>query len=124
MSTTAVELPLPASEQLSDEMWVSLVGLLRSHVAMHQVARPKERLRIDPELDGSVVELLGSQGRLSLLAPNAEGWGTAEFRPESAEAEDEYGMFSFTADGLLQFAEAEPVELEAAVEYLLNKVVA
>jgi hypothetical protein len=111
-----------ASTLLAQELWISLAGLLRSHVEMRSIARPDFRLRFSGS--GSAVEVLGPNGRLSLLAPTISGTGTMEFRPEAGELGDEYSAFVFTEDGLFYFenSDANGMEMEAAVEFLLDKV--
>ncbi len=111
-----------ASKELTRELWISLASLLRSHVAMHSIARPDNSLRIVPSSDSSV-ELLGLNGKLILLAPAASGIGSIEFRPEVGELGDEYAVFFFTEDGLFHsdgFDNA--LDLEAAVEHFIRKV--
>lgn len=111
-----------ASQLLAAELWTSFASLLRSHVAMHSVAQPGKQLRIVSR-SGSVVELLGPNGKLSILAPDPSGTGTTEFRPETGELGDEYAAFFFTEDGLLHLEGLEnAMDIEAAVEHLLRKV--
>ncbi len=111
-----------ASRELTKELWISLASLLQSHVAMHSIARADNSLRIVSSSD-SAVELLGSGGKLILLAPAASGIGSTEFRPEAGELGDEYAAFFFTEDGLFHSESVDgAVEIEAAVEHLLSKV--
>ena len=122
MSAAAQISPRIAAPQLATEMWTSFVSLLRSHVAMHTVARPDGRLRISSD-QNSALELLGPYGKLIMLPPTASGTGTIEFRPEASETDDEYSAFFFTSEGLVHFEELmEDLDMEAAVEYLLRKV--
>lgn len=111
-----------ATQQLAAELWISLASLLRSHVAMHSIARPNGALRIVSSSD-TALELLGGYGKLSLLAPTASGIGATEFRPEAGELGDEYAGFSFTEDGLIRIDDLEDaMEIEAAVEHWIRKV--
>ncbi len=121
VSVSAVMTEPLASTMLAQELWISLASLLRSHVEMRSIARPDCRLRFSHS--GSAVEVLGPNGKISLLAPASET-GTMEFRPEAGELGDEYSAFFFTEDGLLHFgnASADGMEMEAAVEFLLDKV--
>jgi hypothetical protein len=111
-----------AHQLLAAELWTSFASLLRSHVAMHSISRPDGQLRIVSR-SASVLELLGPNGKLSILAPDASGIGATEFRPEAGELGDEYSAFFFTEDGLFQLDGLDDaVDIEAAVEYLLRKV--
>lgn len=123
MSATAeVSVESPASPQLAAELWISLVSLLRSHVAMHSIAAPGHPLRIHSS-HKSRLDVLGPFGKLSIVGPNASGIGAAEFRPENGELGDEYAIFFFTADGLVRLEGSElSMEIETAVEYWLRKV--
>ncbi|HZC44213.1 MAG TPA: hypothetical protein VE195_08565 [Acidobacteriaceae bacterium] len=123
MSATAeVSVESPASSKLAAELWISFASLLRSHVAMHSIAAPYHSLRIHSSKENRL-DVLGPFGKLSLVAPNASGVGTTEFRPENGEVGDEYATFFFTADGLLRLEGLETaLDIEAAVEYLLRKV--
>ncbi len=110
------------SKILTQEYWTSLASLLRSHVAMHSIARPDAPLRIISGSDAAL-EVLGPWGKLSVLAPAASGMGATEFRPEAGELGDEYSSFFFTEDGLVRFEGLDGVlDIEAAVEYLLERV--
>src|SRR5665213_690169 len=107
-----------ASPLLAAELWISFASLLRSHVAMHSIARPDNQLRI-VSISGSAVELLGSTGKLNILGPDASGTGATEFRPEAGELGDEYSAFFFTEDGLLHFDDLnDAMEMETAVEHV------
>jgi hypothetical protein len=122
ISTAEVPVESPASQQLALELWISFASLMHSHVAMHSIAAPAHALRVHSSKD-SRLDVLGPFGKLSLVAPNATGVGTTELRPENGELGDEYATFFFTADGLFQLEGLEsPLEIEAAVEYLLRKV--
>ncbi len=123
MSTMTKVPPIShASQLLATELWTSFASLLRSHVAMHSIARPYAPLRIIAG-PGSVMEVLGPNGKLSILAPAASGVGATEFRPEAGELGDEYAAFFFTEDGLLQLEDLDgAIDIEAAVEHLLRKV--
>lgn len=123
MSATAeASVASPASPQLAAELWISFTSLLRSHVAMHSIARPDGKLRIHSS-SNSRLDVLGPIGKLTILAPDASGTGVTEFRPEAGELGDEYDTFFFTEDGLLHFAAlAVALDMEAAVDNLLRKV--
>ncbi|HUV96711.1 MAG TPA: hypothetical protein VMV98_04495 [Acidobacteriaceae bacterium] len=123
MSATAeVSVESPASSQLAAELWISFASLLRSHVAMHSIAAPSHSLRLHSSKEARL-DVLGPFGKLSIVGPNATGVGATEFRPENGERGDEYATFFFTEDGLVQLEGLEsPLEVEAAVEYLLRKV--
>jgi hypothetical protein len=123
MSATAeVSVESPASPQLARELWISFSSLLRSHVAMHSIAAPSHSLRLHSSKEARL-DLLGPFGKLSIVAPNASGLGTIEFRPEKSEVGDEYATFFFTEHGLVQLEDLEsPLDVEAAVEYWLRKV--
>ena len=123
MSATAeVSVESPAPSQLAAELWISFVSLLRSHVAMHSIAAPSHSLRIHSSKE-SRLDVLGPFGKLSIVGPNATGIGATEFRPENGELGDEYATFFFTEHGLVQLEGLEsPLDVEAAVEYLLSKV--
>ncbi len=111
-----------ASSLLAAELWTSFTSLLRSHVAMHLVARADNRLRIVSST-AAIFELLGPNAKLTIFAPAATGMGTTEFRPEAGELGDEYSVFFFTEDGLLRLEDQnEAVDIEAAVEHFLRKV--
>ncbi len=111
-----------ASKLLTQELWISLASLLRSHVAMHSISRPANYLRIASKSE-SALELLGPIGKLSILAPAASGIGATEFRPEAGEIGDEYAAFFFTEDGLLHLEGLnDAMDIEAAVEHFLRKV--
>ena len=64
---TSLVATLHASKELTQELWTSFASLLRSHVAMHSIARSDNSLRIVSSSDSSV-ELLGLNGKLILLA--------------------------------------------------------
>jgi hypothetical protein len=123
MSATAeVTVESPASPQLTAELWISFASLLQSHVAMHSIAAPSHSLRLHSSKE-TRLDVLGPFGKLSIVGPNATGFGATEFRPENGELGDEYATFFFTEDGLLQLEGLEsPLDLEAAGEYLLRKV--
>jgi hypothetical protein len=123
MSATAeVSVESPASPQLAHELWISFASLLRSHVAMHSIAAPSHSLRIHSSKD-TRLDVLGPFGKLSIVGPNASGKGATEFRPENGEMGDEYETFFFTEHGMVQLEGLEsPLDVEAAVEYLLRKV--
>jgi hypothetical protein len=123
MSATAdVPVESPASPQLARELWISFASLLRSHVAMHSIAAPSHSLRIHLSSD-TRLDVLGPIGKLSIVGPDARGIGATEFRPENGETGDEYATFFFKEDGLVQLEGLEsPLDVEAAVEYLLRKV--
>ncbi len=123
MSTTAeVSVESPAPSRLAGEFWLSFTSLLRSHVAMHSIAAPSHSLRLHSSKELRL-DVLGPFGKLSIVGPNATGVGATEFRPENGELGDEYATFFFTEDGLVQLEGLEsPLEVEAAVEYLLRKV--
>ncbi len=111
-----------ASKELTKELWISLASLLRSHVAMHSIARSDDSLRIVSSSD-LAVELLGLNGKLILLAPAVSGVGSTEFRPEAGELGDEYAAYFFTEDGLVHLEGLEDaVDIEAAVEHFIRKV--
>jgi hypothetical protein len=123
MSATAeVSVESPASPQLAHELWISFASLLRSHVAMHSIAAPSHSLRIHLSKE-TRLDVLGPFGRLSIVGPNARGIGATEFRPEYGEMGDEYETFFFTEHGMVRLEGLEsPLDIEAAVEYLLRKV--
>lgn len=123
MSATAeVSVELPASPQLTAELWISFASLLRSHVAMHSIAAPSHSLRLHATKEARL-DVLGPFGKLSIVGPNASGVGATEFRPENGELGDEYAIFFFTEHGLVQLEGLEsPLDVEATVEYLLRKV--
>jgi hypothetical protein len=123
MSATAeVSVESLASPQLAAELWISFASLLRSHVAMHSIAAPSHSLRLHSGKDAQL-DVLGPFGKLSVVGPNASGIGATEFRPENGELGDEYATFFFTEHGLVQLEGLEsPLDVEAAVEYLLRKV--
>lgn len=112
----------PATPALAKELWISLASLLRSHVAMHCIARPGGHLRIISN-SGSALELLGSNGKLSILGPDTSGAGATEFRPEAGELGDGYATFFFMEDGLLRLENSDiAMDIEAVVEHWLRKV--
>jgi hypothetical protein len=123
MSVTAeVSVESPALPQLAAELWISLLSLLRSHVAMHSIAAPGHPLRIHSSSNARL-DVLGPFGKLSIVGPNASGIGAIEFRPEAGELGDEYATFFFTEHGLVRVEGLElSMEIEAAVEYWLRKV--
>ena len=89
---------------------------------MHSIAAPSHSLRIHSSKE-TRLDVLGPFGKLSIVGPNATGIGATEFRPENGELGDEYATFFFTEHGLVQMEGLEsPVDVEAAVEYLLRKV--
>ncbi len=111
-----------ASQSLAKELWISLVSLLRSHVAMHSIAEPSGQMRVSAKSDAAL-ELLGANGKLSLLGPDASGKGSTEFRPEAGELGDEYSTFFFAEDGLIHLENSDAaMDLEAVVEHWLHKV--
>lgn len=118
---TTMTAPVLASSGFAVELWISLVSLLRSHVAMHSVARPALAARIST--DAHSATLLGRRGKLIVTAPDASGTGSLEFRPESSELADEYSRFFFTDEGLIGGDDLDPaIEMEAAVERWLDMV--
>ncbi|HEY5254000.1 MAG TPA: hypothetical protein VIJ53_05075 [Acidobacteriaceae bacterium] len=123
MSPTAeVSVESPASPHLTTELWISFASLLRSHVAMHSIAAPSHSLRLHATKEARL-DVLGPFGKLSIVGPNANGIGATEFRPENGDLGDEYATFFFTEHGLVQLEGLEsPLDVEAAVEYLLRKV--
>ncbi|MGC1870169.1 MAG: hypothetical protein WA700_04355 [Acidobacteriaceae bacterium] len=117
-----VSVESPASPQLARELWISFASLLRSHVAMHSIHAPAHSLRIHSSKE-TQLDVLGPFGKLSIVGPTAAGVGATEFRPESGDLGDEYATFFFTEHGLVQLEGVEsPLDVEAAVEYLLRKV--
>lgn len=123
MSATAeVSVESPARPQLAAELWISFASLLRSHVAMHSIAAPSHSLRLHSGKEARL-DVLGPFGKLSIVGPNPTGIGATEFRPENGELGDEYATFFFTEHGFVQLEGLEsPLDIEAAVEYLLRKV--
>jgi hypothetical protein len=121
-ATAEVSVESPASPQLTTELWISFASLLRSHVAMHSIAAPSHSLRVHAAKEAQL-DVLGPFGKLSIVGPNANGIGTTEFRPENGDLGDEYTTFFFTEHGLVQLEGLEsPLDMEAAVEYLLRRV--
>ena len=111
-----------ASQSLAKELWISLASLLRSHVAMHSIAEPSGQVRITAQSD-TALELLGANGKLSILGPDASGIGSTEFRPESGELGDEYSTFFFTEDSLIHMENSDvSMDIEAVVEHWLRQV--
>lgn len=120
-ATTAMPAQSHASTEFSRELWISLASLLRSHVAMHSIARPGVPLRIAS--DAHSATLLGPRGKLIVLSPDASGLGSTEFRPEAGELSDEYSVFSFTDEGLVYVENSgTALDMESAVEHWLRKV--
>ena len=109
-----------ASPQLARELWISFASLLRSHVAMHAIARPSAALQIISHADAEV-EIQGPRGTLRVTEPDASGSGGAFFRSHLEDAAPEESTFTFDADGLLHF-ERPAMDLESAAEDLLRKV--
>jgi hypothetical protein len=116
---------IPAAAEVAREMWISFVGLLRSHAAMRNIAHPEAKLRVTTQGGDALTaaELLGRHARITLLAPDAAGLATMEFRTETIEQDDEYGRFFFTAEGSVFFeVTGQAMDMEAAVEALIEKV--
>jgi hypothetical protein len=112
----------PDTKQFADELWISLVSLLRSHIAMHSIAQPAGSLRVLSSSKSEIV-VLGSWGKLHIVGPDKTGECATEFRPELAESGDEYETFHFNEEGLIQFQHTNTaMDMETAVEYLLRKV--
>lgn len=119
--------PMPglAQPELTRELWISFIALLRSHAEMRNIAQPDAKLRVDTHGGDSLAsaELLGRRARITLLAPDKTGVATMEFRTETIEQDDEYGRFFFTAEGLVWLeVTGETMDMEAAVEALMEKV--
>ena len=108
-----------ASKSLARELWISLASLLRSHVEMRALAQPATGLRIVSTSD-THVELESRSCKLQLTAPGVSGSGNIDFcSPEKST------LFFFTEDGLVHFKKPDAtMEMEAAVEYLLDTVCA
>ena len=109
----------PHSSRVAEEMWISFASLLRSHVAMRSIARPNGGLVVAFASDG-VMEIAATNTGFRMFAPAASGVGRIEW---SGDHQD----FFFTEDGLIEFIQSgtEPLstmELEFAVEYLLDRV--
>lgn len=106
-----------ASKLLAQELWISLASLLRSHVEMRVIAQPASELRIVSTSEVHV-KVQSRACKLRLTAPDASGVGTIEFcSPEKST------LFFFTEDGLIHFKNSDAaMEMEAAVEHLLDKV--
>ncbi|HET9099587.1 MAG TPA: hypothetical protein VFN62_04290 [Acidobacteriaceae bacterium] len=123
MSVAAeVSVESPAPSPLAAELWISFASLLRSHVAMHSIAAPSHSLCIHSSKE-TRLDVLGPFGKLSIVGPDANGIGVTELRPEHSELGDEYAQFFFTETGLVQLEGLDsPLDVEAAVEYLLRKV--
>jgi hypothetical protein len=120
-----------ASDYLAKELWISLSSLLRSHVTMRSLAQPAADLRIISSSD-SLVELKSYRRNLSISSPEKSGAGAIEFNTPGKN-KNESGSYFFTEDGLIHFEDsgvegaeknvtAKGMELEAAVEELLDKV--
>lgn len=106
-----------ASKSLARELWISLASLLRSHVEMRSLAQPAAGLRIISTSD-THVELESRSCKLRLTSPDASGAGTIEFCSLEKST-----PFFFTEDGLVHFKKPDAaMEMEAAVEHLLDKV--
>lgn len=120
MSVIAMTTPLHAPESFASELWISLVSLLQSHAAMRSIAQPGAAVSVTAGRGSAT--LLGRAGKLILMSPNRSGRGSVEFRPQAADAEDEYSTFFFTEDGLIQMPDAGAVDLESAVEQWLGRV--
>lgn len=116
-----------APAALAAELWTSFTSLLESHAMMHSMAQPQARLRAT--VARGMVDLLGPDGRLTILAPDASGAAAMEFRPEDGERGDVYSALFFDEEGRIHLdtagdrtPESEGMEMEAAVEHLLKTV--
>jgi hypothetical protein len=118
---TPMQIPAHAPKDFAAELWTSLISLLKSHAAMRMIARPGASVRVTGE--GGTATLLGRAGKLILTAPDQSGIGSAEFRPQAADASDAYSTFFFTEDGLIQVQDADAaLDLEMAAERWLGRV--
>ena len=110
-----------ASSGLSAEMWTSLRALSASHTAMHAIARPFRKLEIAGN-SPSAITVATTGGALIWTAPDATGFGEWQLTVTDTPVRNEHGGYNFTDQGFLLFGnETQPLELEAAVERLLEK---
>ena len=115
--STLTTIPI-ASKNLERELWISFASLLRSHVGMRALISPATGLRVTADSDGEV-RIESVAGSLRVVAPGASGTGMFDF---SAPNQPEW--FFFAEDGciLLDKCREEGMEMEAAVELLLDRV--
>ena len=107
-----------ASKRLARELWISFASLLRSHVEMRALAAPATGLRVAFSSDREV-RVESRTESLRAIAPGVSGTGVLEF---SAPNRPEW--FFFAEDGVfhLDKSSEEGMEMEAAVELLLDRV--
>lgn len=111
-----------ADRHLTAEMWTSLRGLLASHTAMQAIARPQSMLEIAGNSPHAIT-VATAGAALTWTVPDATGSGTWQITIPDASMRNEHGRYHFTDQGFLLFSdETQPLELEAAVERLLEKL--
>jgi|GEM_PF-7055825 len=107
-----------ASKRLARELWISFSSLLRSHVEMRALAAPAAGLRVAFGSDREV-RVESRTGSLRVTAPGGSGTGILEF-----DGPDQPRWFFFAEDGriLVEKSDEEGMEMEPAVELLLDRV--
>ncbi len=126
MSPAAMELS-PASKLHAQELWISFSSLLRSHVAMRAIARPSAGWQVLASSEASI-EIEGCGHTQRITAPGDFGAGTVASNCGGQMDADDSAAFFFTEDGRISFRgpgvtpDQDNIEMEAAVEYVLDRV--
>ncbi len=126
MSPAAMEIS-PASKLFARELWISLASLLRSHVAMRAIAQPSADWQVIASSDASV-KIEGCGRTLRITSPDDSGAGTVAFNSGGQMDAEGSTAFFFTEDGRISFLVSgatlnqKGMEMEAAVEYVLDRV--
>lgn len=116
-----------APSVLASELWISFAGLLRSHVAMRSIAEPNTGWQ--SEVNNSTSLVVGVSGRrLRVTAPEGSHSGEMDWLNGQSDMIERFGTISFAEDGQIFLvtppgsATRETMEMEAAVEWLLDEV--
>lgn len=104
------------------ELWISLTGLLRSHLAALEISERLKGVRLEQPA-AMKLELQSALRKLSLSFDPQTGKGTWKLsQPGSVE---QVGNWSLTYDALVQFEDASAaIDMELAVEELAAKLAA
>ena len=111
-------------EAVLPELWISLVSLVRSYVAAHDIGRPVGRALVDLGDDGRLT-IRGDQRILVIELDVHTGsghWSLYEDDP-GPERKLAEGTFGLTPNSLIEFSDRRgKLELEVAAEAFTAKI--
>ena len=107
-----------STDAVRAELWISFVGLLRSHLAAHQTIGKLQQARF-ASLSPTEVEIVDLSRRLHISLPaNGEGEWSLTRLSEMISA----GVWQLHADATAEIEEIPYLDMEHAVEAFANKL--